>query len=88
MSEFLHMGGFAVYVWTAYGVAALVLIGLTIWTLAALKSSAEELQALEAIKLIVGVGESLAGYLVTFDAKYHDWRKLKLPKNPDCMCAK
>ncbi len=42
------------------------------------------LQALETLKLIVGVGESLAGYLLTFDAKYMDWRKLKLPKNPDC----
>lgn len=42
------------------------------------------LQALETLKLIVGLGESLAGYLLTFDAKYMDWRKLKLPKNPDC----
>lgn len=44
------------------------------------------LQALETLKLIVGTGESLAGYLVTFDARYHDWRKLKLPKNPNCIC--
>ena len=42
------------------------------------------LQALETLKIIVGVGESLAGYLLTFDAKYMDWRKLKLPQNPDC----
>lgn len=42
------------------------------------------LQALETLKLIIGLGESLAGYLLTFDAKYMDWRKLKLPKNPDC----
>ena len=45
------------------------------------------LQALETLKLIVGVGESLAGYLLTFDARYHDWRKLKLPKNKDCVCS-
>lgn len=42
------------------------------------------LQALETLKLIVGIGDSLAGYLLTFDAKYMDWRKLKLPRNPDC----
>jgi adenylyltransferase/sulfurtransferase len=42
------------------------------------------LQALEAIKLIVGIGETLAGYLLTFDARYMEWRKLKLPKNPAC----
>ena len=42
------------------------------------------LQALEALKLIVGIGESLAGYLLTFDALYMDWRKLKLPQNPNC----
>lgn len=42
------------------------------------------LQALEAIKLLIGIGESLAGYLLTFDAKVMDWRKLKLPRNPTC----
>ena len=26
MSEFFHMGGYAVYVWSAYGIAVLVLI--------------------------------------------------------------
>ena len=44
------------------------------------------LQALETIKLITGVGRSLAGYLLTWDAKYMEWRKLKLAKNPDCIC--
>lgn len=42
------------------------------------------LQALEALKIIVGIGESLAGYILTFDARYMDWRKLKLPQRPDC----
>ena len=42
------------------------------------------LQALEALKLIVGIGESLAGYVLTFDARYMDWRKLKLPQREDC----
>ena len=44
------------------------------------------LQALETIKLITGFGESMAGYLLSWDAKYMDWRKLKLPKNPNCVC--
>lgn len=43
------------------------------------------LQATETIKLIVGFGKSLAGYLLVFDAASMEWRKLKLPKNPDCI---
>ena len=30
MKEFLAMGGYAVYVWTAYGITAVV-IGLNVW---------------------------------------------------------
>lgn len=42
------------------------------------------LQATETIKLIAGFGTSLAGYLLVFDAANMEWRKLKLPRNPDC----
>jgi sulfur-carrier protein adenylyltransferase/sulfurtransferase len=42
------------------------------------------LQALEAIKLIVGSGESLIGRLVLFDALSFRWRELKLRKNREC----
>lgn len=28
MREFFHMGGYAFYVWTAYGLAAVVLLGV------------------------------------------------------------
>jgi len=46
------------------------------------------MQALEAIKLIVGFGKSLAGKLLIFDARYSQWRELKLPKDKDCpACA-
>src|SRR5271165_3123597 len=46
------------------------------------------LQALEAIKLIVGRGESLAGRLVWFDALAMKFRELKLKKNSHCpMCG-
>ena len=41
-------------------------------------------QALEAIKLLTGVGENLVGFVLYFDAKRMEWRKLKLPRNPDC----
>ena len=42
------------------------------------------IQAIEAIKLLAGFGQSLAGYLLVFDAKSMDWRKLKLSRNPAC----
>ena len=45
------------------------------------------LQALETIKLIVGTGESLVGYLLTFDAKVMTWQKLRLPRNPACIAC-
>jgi len=45
-------------------------------------------QALETIKLLTGIGESLVGYLLFFDGKRMEWRKLRLPKNPQCpTCA-
>jgi heme exporter protein D len=31
MAEFLHMGGYAFYVWTSFGLAALLLAGLAVW---------------------------------------------------------
>lgn len=42
------------------------------------------LQALEAIKLIVGVGEPLIGRLLLFDALPMQFTELKLRKNPRC----
>ena len=45
-------------------------------------------QALEAIKLITGVGTSLVGHLLLLDAKDTQWMKLRLPRNPKCRtCA-
>jgi adenylyltransferase/sulfurtransferase len=41
-------------------------------------------QAMEAIRLIAGIGRSSSGYLQVFDAKQMEWLKLKLPKNPHC----
>lgn len=46
------------------------------------------LQALEAIKLIAAVGETLAGRLLVFDGFTHEWRTLILKKDPACsVCS-
>lgn len=46
------------------------------------------MQALETIKLICGFGVTLAGRLLLFDARYAQWRGIKLPKDPHCpVCA-
>jgi adenylyltransferase/sulfurtransferase len=42
------------------------------------------LQAMETIKLILGVGESLAGRLLIFDALEMSWREVRLRRNPAC----
>jgi adenylyltransferase/sulfurtransferase len=46
------------------------------------------MQAMEAIKLVTGVGESLNGRLMIFDAKAADWRTLRVKKDPTCaVCS-
>ena len=46
-------------------------------------------QATEAIKIILGVGETLSGRLLVFDALKTKFRTLKLRKDPDCrVCSK
>jgi len=42
------------------------------------------LQALEALKVILSMGETLAGRLVIFDGLTHEWRTLTLRQDPDC----
>ncbi len=42
------------------------------------------MQALEVIKMLTGVGHSLVGQLLLFDAKDASWMKLRLPRNPKC----
>ncbi len=41
-------------------------------------------QALETVKLITGVGETLTGYVLYLDGKRMEWRRLRLPKLPGC----
>jgi adenylyltransferase/sulfurtransferase len=42
------------------------------------------MQAMETIKLILGVGDSLAGRLLLFDALAMTWREISVRRNPDC----
>ena len=41
-------------------------------------------QAGEALKLVAGVGMSLAGRLLIYDALASSWRELKVPRDPSC----
>ncbi len=46
------------------------------------------IEAMEAIKLLLGLGESLAGRLLTYDALEQEFRELRLRRNPECpACA-
>jgi molybdopterin/thiamine biosynthesis adenylyltransferase len=46
------------------------------------------IEAMEAIKILLGIGEPLTGSLLTYDALTQDFRKLKLRRNPECpACA-
>lgn len=45
------------------------------------------MQAMEAIKVLSGLGKSLVGKLLILDAMYMEWRSLKLKKDPECKCC-
>ena len=42
------------------------------------------MQAMETLKLIAGIGETLNGRLMIFDAKNADWRTVRVKKDPTC----
>lgn len=42
------------------------------------------LQALEALKILLGIGESLGGRLLMFDALAADFREVRIRRNPHC----
>ena len=45
-------------------------------------------QAAEALKLLAGVGESLAGRLLLIDALAMRWREMRVPRDPACpVCS-
>lgn len=45
-------------------------------------------QAAEALKLVAGCGESLAGRLLLLDGLAMQWRSIKVPRDPDCTVCK
>jgi heme exporter protein D len=48
MAKFFEMGGYAIYVWPAFAVAALVMIGLLVTSLRTLRAREAVLRRLEA----------------------------------------
>ena len=42
------------------------------------------MQAMEAIKVLSGVGQSLIGKVMYYDAKHNDWKKFNLTRAPNC----
>jgi len=56
--------------------------------LAPLTGAVGSLQAVEAIKLVAGAGESLSGRLLMFDALRAEWRSVRVRKDRACaVCA-
>ena len=45
------------------------------------------MQAMEAIKLIAGVGDSLSGRMQVFDARNAEWRTVRVTKDPGCSAC-
>jgi adenylyltransferase/sulfurtransferase len=45
-------------------------------------------QAAEALKLIAGVGASLAGRLLLLDALAMEWREVRVPRDPECPACR
>lgn len=45
-------------------------------------------QAVEVLKEVLGIGESLSGRFMMYDGLYTEWRNIKLNKNPACpLCG-
>ena len=53
----------------------------------AIGSGIGSLQAMEAIKYLIGVGDLLTGRLLTFDALKMEFHTVKLPHKKGCGCA-
>jgi molybdopterin/thiamine biosynthesis adenylyltransferase len=56
--------------------------------LAPLTGMVGSIQAMEAIKLIVGTGESLSGRLLVIDANAAEWRAVKVARDGACPVCK
>ena len=50
MTDFFHMGGYAFYIWPAYGLAALVMIGVLLTSIRAVRLREQELTQLQQLR--------------------------------------
>ncbi len=50
LSEFLHMGGYAAFIWPAFGLAAVVMIGFAAQSRRALRADQRTLDLLQAAR--------------------------------------
>ena len=48
MAEFFDMGGYAAYIWPAFGISALVLVGILVASIKSLRNNEATLAALQA----------------------------------------
>ena len=56
--------------------------------LGALAGAAGSIQATEVIKELLGIGESLSGYLLLYDALAAGFQKIRVRRDPDCpLCG-
>lgn len=52
-------------------------------------STIASIQAMEAVKTILGIGETLSGYLLTYNGLKHEFKKIKTTLNSGCkICSK
>jgi len=56
----------------------------TMGVVAPLVGTIGAMQALEAMKLVAGIGEPLAGRLLLLDGRAMEWSSLRLARNPSC----
>jgi heme exporter protein D len=54
--NYLDMGGYAAFVWSAYGLSALGLIGVLVMTLRTLKARQKEFETLKSLRRRGGEG--------------------------------
>lgn len=47
MSEFFSQGGYGFYIWSAYGISALALGGLTLWVISSYRAAKARLAEFE-----------------------------------------
>lgn len=59
----------------------------TMGVLAPLTGAVGALQAMEALKLLTGSGETLNGRLLLLDAKLSEWRTVRVKKDPACAAG-